>query len=126
MKYCQILLLYITSPCCNRYFRCAEISSDAFRAFVLDTHTMYSVLQKRAGSEMHLPNLHPENDSDAPPAPEYCIDASSIGNFARFINHSCQPNLFVQCVLSSHNDVKLAKVTLFAADTILPLQVRSV
>ncbi|XP_066315708.1 histone-lysine N-methyltransferase, H3 lysine-9 specific SUVH4-like [Miscanthus floridulus] len=78
--------------------------------------------EKRAGSEMHLPNLHPENDSDAPPAPEYCIDASSIGNFARFINHSCQPNLFVQCVLSSHNDVKLAKVTLFAADTILPLQ----
>ena len=93
---------------------------------MLSTHAMYSVLQKRAGSEMHLPNLHPENDSDAPPAPEYCIDASSIGNFARFINHSCQPNLFVQCVLSSHNDVKLAKVTLFAADTILPLQVRSV
>ncbi|KAG2603097.1 histone-lysine N-methyltransferase, H3 lysine-9 specific SUVH4-like isoform X1 [Panicum virgatum] len=78
--------------------------------------------EKRAGSEMHLPNLHPENDSEAPPAPEYCIDASSIGNFARFINHSCQPNLFVQCVLSSHNDVKLAKVMLFAADTILPLQ----
>ncbi|CAO2172614.1 unnamed protein product [Urochloa humidicola] len=78
--------------------------------------------EKRAGSEMHLPNLNPDNDSEAPPAPEYCIDASSIGNFARFINHSCQPNLFVQCVLSSHNDVKLAKVTLFAADTILPLQ----
>jgi len=85
---------------------------------------MYTLfLQKRAGSEMHLPNLHPENDSEAPPAPEYCIDASSIGNFARFINHSCQPNLFVQCILSSHNDVKLAKVMLFAADTILPLQV---
>ncbi|KAF0925494.1 hypothetical protein E2562_016686 [Oryza meyeriana var. granulata] len=78
--------------------------------------------EKRAGSDMHLPSLHVENDSDAPPAPEYCIDAGSIGNFARFINHSCQPNLFVQCVLSSHNDVKLAKVTLFAADTILPLQ----
>ncbi|XP_006645268.1 histone-lysine N-methyltransferase, H3 lysine-9 specific SUVH4 [Oryza brachyantha] len=77
--------------------------------------------EKRAGSDMHLPSLHVENDSE-PPAPEYCIDAGSIGNFARFINHSCQPNLFVQCVLSSHNDVKLAKVTLFAADTILPLQ----
>uniref|UniRef100_A0A0D9V9T0 Histone-lysine N-methyltransferase n=1 Tax=Leersia perrieri TaxID=77586 RepID=A0A0D9V9T0_9ORYZ len=78
--------------------------------------------EKRAGSDIHLPSLHVENDSDAPPAPEYCIDAGSIGNFARFINHSCQPNLFVQCILSSHNDVKLAKVTLFAADTILPLQ----
>ncbi|KQK11317.1 hypothetical protein BRADI_2g59430v3 [Brachypodium distachyon] len=78
--------------------------------------------EKRAGSEMHLPSLHTENDSEAPPAPEYCIDAGSIGNFARFINHSCNPNLFVQCVLSSHNEVKLAKVMLFAADTILPLQ----
>jgi euchromatic histone-lysine N-methyltransferase len=72
---------------------------------------------------MQLPSLHSENDSEAPPASEYCIDAGSIGNFARFINHSCNPNLFVQCVLTSHKDVKLAKVMLFAADTILPLQV---
>lgn len=101
-----------------------EMSSVTFKAPVIEHSCKHSILQKRAGSEMHLPNLHPENDSEAPPAPEYCIDASSIGNFARFINHSCQPNLFVQCILSSHNDVKLAKVTLFAADTILPLQVR--
>jgi euchromatic histone-lysine N-methyltransferase len=72
---------------------------------------------------MQLPSLHAENDTEAPPAPEYCIDAGSVGNVARFINHSCNPNLFVQCVLISHKDVKLAKVMLFAADTILPLQV---
>ncbi|KAF8118096.1 hypothetical protein N665_0006s0096 [Sinapis alba] len=54
--------------------------------------------------------------------PEFCIDAGSIGNFARFINHSCEPNLFVQCVLSSHQDIKLARVVLFAADNIPPLQ----
>lgn len=54
---------------------------------------------------------------------EYCIDAGSVGNVARFINHSCQPNLFVQCILSSHHDIKMAKVMLFAADTIPPLQV---
>ncbi|XP_018475689.2 histone-lysine N-methyltransferase, H3 lysine-9 specific SUVH4 [Raphanus sativus] len=54
--------------------------------------------------------------------PEFCIDAGSIGNFARFINHSCEPNLFVQCVLSSHHDIKLARVVLFAADNIPPLQ----
>ncbi|KAJ6831971.1 histone-lysine N-methyltransferase, H3 lysine-9 specific SUVH4 [Iris pallida] len=53
---------------------------------------------------------------------EYCINARVVGNVARFINHSCQPNLFVQCVLSSHHDVKLARVVLFAADTIPPLQ----
>ncbi|GMN57388.1 hypothetical protein TIFTF001_026500 [Ficus carica] len=54
--------------------------------------------------------------------PEFCIDAGSSGNIARFINHSCGPNLFVQCVLSSHHDMKLARVMLFAADNIPPLQ----
>uniref|UniRef100_A0A7N2KZ69 Histone-lysine N-methyltransferase, H3 lysine-9 specific SUVH4 n=1 Tax=Quercus lobata TaxID=97700 RepID=A0A7N2KZ69_QUELO len=54
--------------------------------------------------------------------PEFCIDAGSTGNIARFINHSCEPNLFVQCVLSSHHDIKLARVMLFAADNIPPLQ----
>lgn len=55
-------------------------------------------------------------------APEFCIDAGSTGNIARFINHCCEPNLFVQCVLSTHNDLKLARVMLFAADNIAPLQ----
>ncbi|XP_010551947.1 PREDICTED: histone-lysine N-methyltransferase, H3 lysine-9 specific SUVH4 isoform X2 [Tarenaya hassleriana] len=55
-------------------------------------------------------------------APEFCIDAGSKGNISRFINHSCEPNLFVQCVLSSHHDLKLARVVLFAADNIPPLQ----
>ncbi|KAJ4729557.1 histone-lysine N-methyltransferase, H3 lysine-9 specific SUVH4 [Melia azedarach] len=54
--------------------------------------------------------------------PDFCIDAGSIGNVSRFINHSCEPNLFVQCVLSSHHDIKLARVVLFAADNIPPLQ----
>ncbi|XP_074294359.1 histone-lysine N-methyltransferase, H3 lysine-9 specific SUVH4-like isoform X2 [Silene latifolia] len=53
---------------------------------------------------------------------EFCIDAVSTGNFARFINHSCEPNLFIQCILSSHHDIKLARIMLFAADNIPPLQ----
>ncbi|KAL2939652.1 Histone-lysine N-methyltransferase H3 lysine-9 specific SUVH4 [Bienertia sinuspersici] len=53
---------------------------------------------------------------------EFCIDAGASGSVARFINHSCEPNLFVQCVLSSHHDFKLARVMLFAADNIPPLQ----
>ncbi|KAK3183902.1 hypothetical protein Dsin_031188 [Dipteronia sinensis] len=54
--------------------------------------------------------------------PEFCIDAGTTGNIARFINHSCEPNLFVQCVLSLHHDIKFARVVLFAADNIPPLQ----
>ncbi|RLN30434.1 hypothetical protein C2845_PM05G23990 [Panicum miliaceum] len=78
--------------------------------------------EQRAGSELHIASLYSEHDSEASQAPEYCIDAGSVGNIARFINHSCQPNLFIQCVLSSHSDIKLAKIMLFAADTIPPFQ----
>lgn len=53
---------------------------------------------------------------------EFCIDAGRVGNVARFINHSCDPNLFVQCVLSSHRDLKLARILLFASDNIPPMQ----
>lgn len=62
------------------------------------------------------------NDHISETGPEFCIDAGLYGNVARFINHSCEPNLFVQCVLSSHHDVRLARVVLFAADNILPMQ----
>ncbi|KAF5187312.1 Histone-lysine N-methyltransferase, H3 lysine-9 specific SUVH5, partial [Thalictrum thalictroides] len=54
--------------------------------------------------------------------PEFCIDAGTMGGVARFINHSCAPNIFVQCVLSSHHDLKLARAMLFASDNIPPLQ----
>ena len=63
------------------------------------------------------------DDQKSESVPKYCIDAGSVGNVARFINHSCEPNLFVQCVLSSHHDAELARVMLFAADNIPPLQV---
>ncbi|KAL6610041.1 hypothetical protein ACP70R_040010 [Stipagrostis hirtigluma subsp. patula] len=78
--------------------------------------------EQRAGSEMHMASLRSEHDLEASLSAEYCIDAGYMGNIARFINHSCQPNLFIQCVLSSHSDIKLAKIMLFAADTIPPLQ----
>lgn len=67
-------------------------------------------------------SLERPDDQRSDNVPEYCIDAGSNGNIARFINHSCEPNLFVQCVLSLHHDIKLARVMLFAADNIPPLQ----
>ncbi|XP_073098550.1 histone-lysine N-methyltransferase, H3 lysine-9 specific SUVH4 isoform X2 [Elaeis guineensis] len=74
--------------------------------------------ERRPGDVSFLINF----DDKMSEVPEYCINAGPSGNVARFINHSCQPNLFVQCVLSSHHDIKIAKVMLFAADTIPPLQ----
>ncbi|CAJ1787349.1 unnamed protein product [Sphenostylis stenocarpa] len=66
--------------------------------------------------------LNKYDDQSSESASEFCIDAGSTGNIARFINHCCEPNLFVQCVLSTHDDLRLARVMLFAADNIPPLQ----
>ncbi|XP_057791635.1 LOW QUALITY PROTEIN: histone-lysine N-methyltransferase, H3 lysine-9 specific SUVH4-like [Salvia miltiorrhiza] len=66
----------------------------------------------------HLKKIVEESSESVP----FCIDAAQTGNLARFINHSCQPNLFVQCVLSNHHDIKLARVMLIAADNIPPLK----
>ncbi|KAK8940790.1 Histone-lysine N-methyltransferase, H3 lysine-9 specific SUVH4 [Platanthera zijinensis] len=74
--------------------------------------------ERRPGDISSLIDL----DDKKSEAPEYCIDAGSIGSVARFINHSCAPNLFVQCILSQHQDIKVAKIMLFAADNIPPLQ----
>ena len=76
--------------------------------------------------DVALPNDHAVKKSGkiSENVPEFCLDAGSKGNVARFINHSCDPNLFVQCVLSSHHDVTLARIVLFAADNIVPLQVK--
>ncbi|XP_023749281.1 histone-lysine N-methyltransferase, H3 lysine-9 specific SUVH4 [Lactuca sativa] len=77
--------------------------------------------ERRVG-EVAMPSLLDKDDDDKDSGPEFCIDAGSTGNVARFINHSCQPNLFVQCVLSVHHDITQARVILFAADNIPPLK----
>ena len=55
--------------------------------------------------------------------PKYVIDAQDFGNVSRFLNHSCDPNVFIQCVLSSHDDFSLPRIAMFAADHIHPLEV---
>lgn len=55
--------------------------------------------------------------------PKYIIDAQHFGNVSRFLNHSCDPNVFIQCVLSSHDDFSLPRIAMFAADHIHPLEV---
>ncbi|XP_015893914.3 histone-lysine N-methyltransferase, H3 lysine-9 specific SUVH4 isoform X1 [Ziziphus jujuba] len=78
--------------------------------------------RSRDVSILAINSLDKPDDQRSESVPEFCIDAGSVGNVARFINHSCGPNLFVQCVLSSHHDIKLARIMLFAADNIPPLQ----
>nr|XP_027188061.1 histone-lysine N-methyltransferase, H3 lysine-9 specific SUVH4-like [Cicer arietinum] len=74
--------------------------------------------KKKSARESFSENIDEELEND----PEFCIDASSFGNVSRFINHGCVPNLFVQGILSSHRDIRLARVVLFAAQDIPPYQ----
>ncbi|KAI3497587.1 hypothetical protein L1887_32991 [Cichorium endivia] len=78
--------------------------------------------ERRLGDVSESVTSQLENDEKNMPEPEFCIDGGRVGNVARFINHSCEPNLFVQCVLSSHHDLKLARILLFASDNIPPMQ----
>ncbi|KAJ4833503.1 hypothetical protein Tsubulata_008000 [Turnera subulata] len=79
--------------------------------------------RERRLKDVSIPDANnSDRHDDQKSEPEFCIDAGSSGNIARFINHSCEPNLFVQCVLSSHHDIKQARIMLFAADNIPPLQ----
>lgn len=92
--------------------------------FLLRNDVVFFLAKQRRLKDVAVPTDSKASESNSDEnVPEFCIDAGSIGNFARFINHSCEPNLFVQCVLSSHHDIKLARVVLFAADNIPPLQV---
>ncbi|XP_024626655.1 histone-lysine N-methyltransferase, H3 lysine-9 specific SUVH4 [Medicago truncatula] len=88
-------------------------------------HTINSVdgRERRLGNvPLPINNLSEKKDELMEKDPEYCIDAGSFGNVSRFINHGCEPNLFVQCVLSCHRDPRLARVVLFAAEDIPPYQ----
>ncbi|KAI5081409.1 hypothetical protein GOP47_0004592 [Adiantum capillus-veneris] len=52
----------------------------------------------------------------------YTIDAKDLGNVARFINHSCSPNLFPQNVLYDSDDLRFPHVMLFAMENIPPMR----
>ena len=67
------------------------------------------------GTKLALdPELHRE-------VPEYALDGHRAGNVGRFINHSPEPNLFVQCVLGEHHDLNIPRICFFASDNIPPM-----
>ncbi|KAJ4959634.1 hypothetical protein NE237_019544 [Protea cynaroides] len=119
------------APVCEytgKLMRTDDIDNISDNNFIFDIDCLQTMKgldgRERRLRDVTIPtyNLDKIDDMKSENVPEFCIDAGSVGNIARFINHSCEPNLFVQCVLSSHHDIKLARVMLFAADNIPPLQ----
>ncbi|KAF4527093.1 hypothetical protein B566_EDAN015366 [Ephemera danica] len=45
----------------------------------------------------------------------FCIDARRYGNVARFINHSCCPNLLPVKVFVDHQDLRFPRIAFFAS-----------
>ncbi|KAJ6943958.1 hypothetical protein NC652_009405 [Populus alba x Populus x berolinensis] len=120
------------APVCE-YFgilrRNDELDNVSGNEFIFDIdcwHTMNEIGgRERRKGDRSAPAIDPLKKVDVKmdeSESEFCIDAGSCGNVTRFINHSCQPNLFVQCILSTHHDIRLARIVLFAADDILPMQ----
>uniref|UniRef100_A0A3Q1C4K9 Histone-lysine N-methyltransferase SETDB2 n=1 Tax=Amphiprion ocellaris TaxID=80972 RepID=A0A3Q1C4K9_AMPOC len=50
------------------------------------------------------------------------IDASREGNVGRFINHSCQPNLFMQNVFTDSHDPSFPVVAFFTIINVFPIR----
>ncbi|KAL6521837.1 Histone-lysine N-methyltransferase, H3 lysine-9 specific suvh4 [Orobanche gracilis] len=106
--------------------RTADLNPDADNSYVFDIDCLQTMkgLDGRESRlrDVSLPSYLQKMGEEVSESVPFCIDAGETGNVARFINHSCQPNLFVQCMLSSHHDIKQAGILLVAADNIPPLK----
>ncbi|CAN6453862.1 unnamed protein product [Victoria cruziana] len=91
----------------NEYFFDASCS----RGNLLEWDGMYELLGEPR------PTKNSQNFDSFP----FVIDAKKSGNIARFMNHSCSPNVFWQPVLYDHNDETSPHIMFFARKNIPPL-----
>uniref|UniRef100_A0A0E0K317 Histone-lysine N-methyltransferase n=1 Tax=Oryza punctata TaxID=4537 RepID=A0A0E0K317_ORYPU len=88
--------------------------------YLFEIGNNYYNVSRWQGISKTIPSLQhgPVEDDEV----RFTIDALNCGNLARFINHSCTPNLYTQNVLYDHDDKSMPHVMLFAGTDIPPLQ----
>ncbi|XP_057778520.1 LOW QUALITY PROTEIN: histone-lysine N-methyltransferase, H3 lysine-9 specific SUVH5-like [Salvia miltiorrhiza] len=73
---------------------------------------------KRIGKDEYLFDIcHGKSQED-----DFALDAAKFGNVGRFINHSCDPNVFAQKVFHDHDDERMPHIMFFAGKRIPPGQ----
>ncbi|GKA65842.1 histone-lysine N-methyltransferase, H3 lysine-9 specific SUVH4-like protein, partial [Tanacetum coccineum] len=70
-----------------------------------DSRAKKSKYRRLGAGPVKCKNVAADEKESIPSKPEFCIEAGSVGNVARLINYSFDPNQFVQCIL-----LKLAAV----------------
>ncbi|KAI5063642.1 hypothetical protein GOP47_0022189, partial [Adiantum capillus-veneris] len=88
--------------------------------FILDINSLPSISPPWGHISEYLENHCSKEIATQAVKPKLIIDSSEMGNAARFINHSCSPNVLVQCVLRNYTRCPL--VILFAMDNIPPFK----
>jgi len=68
----------------------------------------------REDESYHKNNYNYFFEIDCGVNPDYLIDATHKGNYSRFINHSCDPNLVTHPYLYKHHFKELHGITFFA------------
>ncbi|KAH8934882.1 hypothetical protein BDL97_17G003600 [Sphagnum fallax] len=103
-----------------------ESMLDNMYIFELDMlQTMWGMEGRQRRGEKVIPPLDGGPDIDQTSeghSPLFVLDAGKGGNVSRFLNHSCEPNVFIQCMLSDHHDVTMPRIVMCAAENIHPMQ----
>ncbi|KAJ7529976.1 hypothetical protein O6H91_15G073500 [Diphasiastrum complanatum] len=88
--------------------------------YVLRVDGLNQMIARGVDVSMYLGEPAKNNVSEAVEGTMFLIDAREYGNIARFINHSCSPNLYAQFVLYDHEDLRFPHVMLFAMENTRP------
>ncbi|ONK55589.1 uncharacterized protein A4U43_UnF1230 [Asparagus officinalis] len=101
---------------------------DKFRVYDYGEENEYIFQALTDGNTLkwnYIPQLLEELDvsqsSEAPKPLPFAINAKNMGNIARFMNHSCSPNVFWQPVQHDHGDEGYPHIMFFAIKHIPPM-----